>query len=125
MMPLLPFVAGLFAGAAAVSALRSEHARSMIDDTGSRLRAAVNDAESSVRTAAQSGLAMLRRSSPETAVGDEESAVAAASPRKAPAKKPVRARKSASPPPAAPTAPAAKAKPRRAPRKPKPAETEA
>ncbi len=66
MMPLLPFVAGLVAGAAVISALRSERARSVLDDTGSRLRTVVSEAESGVRAAAESGLAMLRRSAPQT-----------------------------------------------------------
>jgi len=66
MMPLLPFIAGLFAGAAVISALRSERARSVLDDTGSRLRMAVSEAENGVRVAAESGLAMLRRSAPQT-----------------------------------------------------------
>ncbi len=124
MIPLLPFVAGLFAGVAAVSALRSDRARSVIDDTGTLLRSAVSDAESGVRAAAQSGLAMLRRS-PTSTAGAEETAPAApeaASPPPAAAKKSARARKSTSPPP---DATATKAKPQRAPRKPKAAETEA
>lgn len=50
MLPLLPFAAGLFAGAAAIGLLRSE-----------RARAALNRAEDSLRSAGKSGLAAARR----------------------------------------------------------------
>lgn len=56
----LPFIAGLIAGAAAVSALRSERGRALVNDTGARLRTAYDDAESGVRTATRSGFDMLR-----------------------------------------------------------------
>lgn len=56
----LPFIAGLIAGAAAVSALRSERGRALANDTGARLRSAYDDAESGVRSAARSGFDMLR-----------------------------------------------------------------
>lgn len=131
MMPLLPFIAGLFAGAAAVSALRSERARSVMNDTGARLRSAVSEAESGVRAAARSGLDRLRRASPDTATAPAEAPAPAekATPETAPAqetkpaRKPARARKRASPPAA--EAAAAAAKPKRAPRKPKAKATEA
>jgi len=63
MIPLLPFIAGLAVGAAAIATLRSERARSALNETGTRLRSAANTAESSVRSAAQSGLALLRSTS--------------------------------------------------------------
>ena len=127
MMPLMPFIAGLFAGAATVSALRSERARSVMNDTGSRLCSAVNEAESGVRTAARAGLDKLRCASPEAAAepaaNPAEAPEAAASPQAAPVSKPARARKRARPPSA--EAVVAAPKPKRAPRKPKAEETEA
>ncbi len=60
MMPMLPFVAGLIAGAAAVSALRGERVRAMVDDAGAHLRGAMDQAES----AARSGLVLLQRVTP-------------------------------------------------------------
>ncbi|OGS91250.1 MAG: hypothetical protein A2Z95_01980 [Gallionellales bacterium GWA2_60_18] len=61
MIPLLPFFAGLAAGAAAVSALRSERAKRALNETGSRLRTVASGAENSVRAAARSGIALLHR----------------------------------------------------------------
>lgn len=52
MLPLLPFAAGLVAGAAAVSMLRSE-----------RARAGLAQAQDALRSATESGLAALKRSS--------------------------------------------------------------
>ncbi|GAB1394454.1 hypothetical protein MASR1M60_26180 [Rhodocyclaceae bacterium] len=63
MIPLLPFAAGLVAGAAAVSALRSERAKIVLDATGTHLRGAAASAETQVRAAAKSGLALLHRKS--------------------------------------------------------------
>jgi hypothetical protein len=60
MMPMLPFVAGLIAGAAAVTALRGERVRAMVDDAGAHLRGAMDQAES----AARSGLVLLQRVTP-------------------------------------------------------------
>lgn len=60
MIPLLPFIAGLVAGAAALSALRTDRAKTALNQTGIRLRAAASEVESSVRTVAQSGLSKLR-----------------------------------------------------------------
>lgn len=64
-MAPLPFLAGLIAGAAAVAALRSDRGRAIINETGQRLRGAVNEAESGVRAAAEAGLGLLRRGVPE------------------------------------------------------------
>lgn len=119
MLNVLPFVAGLIAGAAAVSALRGERARSVMQDTGARLRSAYDSAESGVRTAARSGFDLLRGVKPAPA-GEAESA-AAATPAAAPAK---RARKPATAKPAAVQPAVAKARAARAPRKPRPEQTE-
>lgn len=109
MIPLLPFVAGLVAGAAAVSALRSERAKAALNETGSRLRSAAATAESGVRAAAQSGLALVRRTVAEKAAPEAKPA------RSAKAKKPARK----------PAAAKAAAPAKRAPRKPKAAQAEA
>lgn len=125
MLNVLPFVAGLIAGAAAVSALRGERARSVMQDTGARLRSAYDGAESGVRTAARSGFDLLRGVKPAPA-GEAESSVSA-TPAAAPAKrarKPA-ARKAATAKPAAVKPAVAKAKAARAPRKAKPEQTEA
>lgn len=106
MIPLLPFVAGLVVGAAALSALRSERARQTLNDTGARLRGAAHTAEEGVRAAARSGLTLLRGTAAEAA---------AEKPLKAPAKAKVARKKPAAAKPAA----AQPAAPKRAPRKPK------
>lgn len=54
MTPFLPFVVGLFAGAAAVSAARSERARAVFNDSGTRLRQGLEQADAAVRAAASS-----------------------------------------------------------------------
>ena len=120
MIPLLPFIAGLAAGAAAVSALRSERARGALSETGTCLRTAANKAEDGVRAAAQSGLALLRR------VPDEESAVApldepTAEPPVKPAAASAAAKRAAKKPATKPAANSAAdaAVPQRAPRKPR------
>lgn len=107
MIPLLPFVAGLVVGAAALSALRSKRARQTLNDTGARLRGAAHTAEEGVRAAARSGLTLLRGTAAEAA---------AEKPLKAPAKAKAAARKK---PAAAKPAAAKPAAPKRAPRKPK------
>jgi hypothetical protein len=63
MIPLLPFIAGLAVGAVATSALRNERTKNALNETGTRLRKAASAAESKVREATKSGLAMLHRSS--------------------------------------------------------------
>jgi len=68
MIPLLPFIAGLAVGAAAISALRSERTKRALNETGTHLRKAASAAESKVRAATQSGLAMLHRPSAPTDV---------------------------------------------------------
>lgn len=114
MMPVLPFLAGLVAGAVVVKSLRSETARTAMNDAGARLRTVYDKAESGVRAATRAGLDRLRGAK----AGDEPVAVPDAA---APApKKPRPARK-----PAAKANHAAKpveakaARPVRAPRKPK------
>jgi len=102
MTPLLPFFAGLAAGAAAVSALRSERARDALSAAGDRLRTVASDAENSARAAARSGLALLHRAP----VAPESQAPAEVAPEAAPARKP-----------AAPKRAPKAAKPRRAARK--------
>ncbi len=135
MLNVLPFVAGLVAGAAVVSALRGERARSVMQDTGARLRAVYDEAESGVRTVARSGFDLLRGVQPAPA-GEAESAAsvppAVAPPATTPAK---RARKpaarqaaTAKPEAVKPEAvkpAAAKAKAARPPRKAKPEQGEA
>ncbi len=106
MIPLLPFFAGVVVGAAALSALRSERTRTALNQTGARLRTAASEAESGVRAAAQSGLALLRGTVTETPTR-AKSAV------KRSTKKPAAEK---------PVAPAA---PKRAPRKPKAPEAKA
>lgn len=96
-MPLLPFIAGLAAGAAAVTALRSERARAALNATGTHL--------SSVRQAAQSGLDKFRRPAAEAPAAEVPAAAE-------PAVKPARTRKPAAPKAAA--EPAAKRAPRAA-----------
>lgn len=59
MLNVLPFVVGLVAGAAAVSALRAPRAQAVMHDAGARLRTAYGDAHSSVRQAACSGMERL------------------------------------------------------------------
>lgn len=54
MTPFLPFIVGLFAGAAAVSAARSERARAVFNDSGTRLRQGLEQADAAVRAAASS-----------------------------------------------------------------------
>ncbi|MBA4253339.1 MAG: hypothetical protein C0441_05310 [Comamonadaceae bacterium] len=54
MTPFLPFIVGLFAGAAAVSAARSERARVVFNDSGTRLRQGLEQADAVVRAAASS-----------------------------------------------------------------------
>lgn len=87
MIPLLPFVAGLAIGAAAVSALRSKRAREALDHTGARLRGALDEAQSSVRAATRSGISLLRRSAgadAATTVAPEAGAGKAKAPSKPP-----------------------------------------
>jgi hypothetical protein len=60
MIHVLPFVAGLIAGAAAVAALRSERGHALVDESGARLRAACGEAGAGVRAAARSGIDLLR-----------------------------------------------------------------
>lgn len=55
----LPFIAGLIAGVAAVSALRSERGRTVIHETGSRLKNVVDEAGNSVRSATDVGRKFL------------------------------------------------------------------
>lgn len=71
MLPLLPFAAGLFAGAAAIGLLRSE-----------RARAAINLAEDSLRSAGKSGLAAIRRMPAATTQQAAAAQATAASPAK-------------------------------------------
>jgi hypothetical protein len=101
MIPLLPFVAGLVVGAAALSALRSERTRKTLNETGARLRGAAHTAEEGVRAAARSGLTLLR-------------GAAAEKPVKAPARAKPAAKKPAAARPAAPKRAPRKAKPRKA-----------
>lgn len=55
MIPLLPFVAGIAVGAVAVSALRSDRTRQMLNETAARLRgiAAGHSAQESPSAAEQ------------------------------------------------------------------------
>jgi hypothetical protein len=82
MLNVLPFVAGLIAGAAAVTALRGERARSMMSETGERLRAVYGEAQSGVRAAARAGFDFLRApaSAPEPAPAPEADVEAPAEP---------------------------------------------
>jgi len=131
MLNALPFVAGLIAGAAAVSALRGERARSVLQDTGARLHTAYDEAQSGARAAARSGFDLMRgcTTTPAPAV-EVESAVEAESAAPPKPVKPARksAAKTASAKAAAAKPAAAKpvaAKARRAPRKAKPEQAEA
>ncbi|MBM4180191.1 MAG: hypothetical protein FJ209_01375 [Betaproteobacteria bacterium] len=127
MLNVLPFVAGLIAGAAAVSAMRGERARSVLQDTGARLRTAYDEAQSGVRTAARSGFDLMRGLTSASAPAVEAESAAPAKPVK-PARKPA-ARKSvakaASAKAASAKATTAKPKATRAPRKTKPEQAEA
>lgn len=126
-MPL-PFIVGLIAGVAAVTALRSERARAAMNETGARLRTAVDDAESGARAAVQAGLGVFRRApgeataapaapaDPAPAAAPEapvESAPAAAVPEQPVAAKPARTRKRAGQAAPVPDLEPAAAKPRR------------
>ncbi len=127
MLNVLPFVAGLIAGAAAVSAMRGERARSVLQDTGARLRSAYDEAQSGVRTAARSGFDLMRGLACEPAPAAEAEPAAPAKPVK-PARKPAAktaSAKTASAKPAAAKPAAAKAKAARPPRKAKPEQAEA
>jgi len=117
MLNVLPFVAGLIVGAAAVSALRGERARSVLQDTGARLRTAYDEAQSGVRTAARSGFDLMRGLTSASAPAVEAEPAAPAKPVK-PARKSVAKAASAK-------AAAAKPKATRAPRKAKPEQAEA
>lgn len=94
MIQILPFVAGLVVGAAAISALRSERARQTMDSAGARLRSAAHVAEDGVRAAAQSGLALWRGATVPATVA-ETPAAPPAEPAAAPAKPRRSARKPA------------------------------
>lgn len=127
MLHSLPFLAGLVAGAALVGALRGERTRSVMNDAGVRLRGACDEAQRGARAAARSGFDLFRggakpEAQPETSAAPPEAAQPAAP--AAPAAKPARKTAAARKPAAAKTvgAPAEAAKPKRAPRKPKPAE---
>lgn len=108
MLPLLPFAAGLVAGAIAVRLLRNEKTRDGLDKVQEKARLGLEKAQESLRGATISGLsavesssaAMKRRlSAGKAAEGVEEHAAA---PRKAPRKKPAAAaRKPAAKPAAA------------------------
>ena len=114
-MPL-PFIVGLIAGVAAVTALRSERARAAMNETGARLRTAVDDAESGARAAVQAGLGVFRRAPGESSAAPEapvESAPAAAVPEQPVAAKPARTRKRAGQAAPVPDLEPAAAKPRR------------
>jgi hypothetical protein len=104
MTPFLPFVVGLFAGAAAVSAARSERARAVFNDSGTRLRQGLEQADAAVRAAASSSWERLR-----PAPCTDAAAQAAPSPDAAPAA-PLPEAQAATPGPAASSPPA---KPRR------------
>lgn len=82
MLPLLPFAAGLFAGAAAIGLLRSERARVALDRTQHKLR-----------SAGKSGLAAVGPAPAATAQGTP--AASAAKPR--PARKAARRTPAAKP----------------------------
>jgi hypothetical protein len=86
---VLPFIAGLIAGAAAVSALRSERGRSLVNDTGARLRTACGEAASGVRAAARSGIDLLRGATARAATPAQEPI--------APSEKTARTKKAAKP----------------------------
>lgn len=121
MMPVLPFLAGLVAGAVVVKSLRSEKARTAMNDAGARLRSAFDEAESGVRAATRAGLDRLRGAMP-----GEPSAAMPEDAEPAPVqKKPRPARKTAArAEPAAQPAEAKAARPVRAPRKAKTVKTE-
>jgi acetylornithine/succinyldiaminopimelate/putrescine aminotransferase len=105
MIPLLPFFAGIFVGAAALSVLRSERARQMLNDTGARLRKAASTTEENLRATARSGLGLLRGAAAEISAEKQTETLPEAKPTtKQTVRKPVAARPAA---------------PKRAPRKPK------
>jgi len=64
MIPALPFILGLVAGAAAVSALRSERGRALLGSSAQQLRQTYEQAESQVGAAARSGLERMRSTLP-------------------------------------------------------------
>lgn len=64
MIPTLPFILGLVAGAAAVSALRSERGRALLRSSAQQLRQTYEQAESQVGAAARSGLERMRSTLP-------------------------------------------------------------
>ncbi|MDD3529657.1 MAG: hypothetical protein PHS77_07240 [Gallionellaceae bacterium] len=117
MMPVLPFLAGLMAGAMVVKSLRSEKARTAMNDAGARLRTVYDEAESGVRAATRAGLDRLRgaKAGAEPAAEPAAAAPAAAPKKPRPARKPAVRAKPATAQSAA-TKPA-EAKPARAPRK--------
>lgn len=127
MLNVLPFVAGLIAGAATVSVLRSERTHAALQATSAHLRTAYEEAQSGVRTAARSGLDRMRGLASPPAPAVEAEPAAAAEPEK-PARRSAR-RKAAAQPASTGTdsTQPATAKPRaaRAPRKPKPEQAEA
>jgi len=64
MIPTLPFILGLVAGAAAVSVLRSERGRALLGSSAQQLRQTYAQAESQVSAAARSGLEHWRSALP-------------------------------------------------------------
>lgn len=96
MLPLLPFVAGIAAGALAVKLWRTDKSRLRLDQAQETLRAATDTAQKKLRAATVSGLEAIEHSS--AAMRERLSA------EKAPAKKPV-ARKAAARPVAKKAAP--------------------
>jgi len=60
MIPTLPFILGLVAGAAAVSVLRSERGRALLGSSAQQLRQTYAQAETQVCAVARSGLERLR-----------------------------------------------------------------
>lgn len=85
MIPLLPFIAGLVAGAGALSILRSERTRQTLHEASQRLRTAAQTAEERVRSVTRSGQAVWHGAtqSPADETPDvEEIAKAAAPPKK-------------------------------------------
>lgn len=88
----LPFIAGLIAGIVAVSAIRSERGRAVINETGSRLRNAVDGAGNSVRAATDAGRKLLTSAGRKTEEGNTAAADVTekiTKPRKRAVKKPV------------------------------------
>ncbi len=60
MIPALPFIIGLVAGAAAASALRSERGRAWLGNSAQQMRQSCEQAESQFSATARSGLERLR-----------------------------------------------------------------